>query len=108
MDASEAYTSGYSGFGIARRQPKLVSVQAHKVNLVERSRLLAVTLEQGLALADGHGVTHRKVETSEIHQKGSMSHPYTIREIARQAGVSEATVDRRPQPPRRRAPEHRQ
>jgi LacI family transcriptional regulator len=29
-----------------------------------------------------------------IHQEGRMPHPYPIREIARQAGVSEATVDR--------------
>src|SRR5690349_4265622 len=32
--------------------------------------------------------------TSVAHQDGHMSHPYPIREIARQAGVSEATVDR--------------
>ena len=32
--------------------------------------------------------------TSIIHQDDSMAHPYPIREIARQAGVSEATVDR--------------
>src|ERR1700745_1289382 len=31
---------------------------------------------------------------SAIRQEGSMPHPYPIREIARQAGVSEATVDR--------------
>jgi LacI family transcriptional regulator len=33
-------------------------------------------------------------ETSIIHQDDNMAHPYPIREIARQAGVSAATVDR--------------
>src|SRR5437764_6159761 len=31
---------------------------------------------------------------SATHQDGRMPHPYPIRDIARQAGVSEATVDR--------------
>src|ERR1700732_4701666 len=43
-------------------------------------------------MTTGPRIVTRK--TSEVHQEGSMSHPYPIREIARQAGVSEATVDR--------------
>jgi LacI family transcriptional regulator len=49
---------------------------------------------EGRSIGDDCPVRSAVLSASSTHQDDRMPHPYPIREIARQAGVSEATVDR--------------